>query len=122
MDGSCPTLRRGFPVAEPGCTQHATASTPRSPATASSAPSRRAFPGKPPREPEANGKPRQQRRAPQQTGMGFDRPVSPDARQRLAERAQELARKQQQQQKKQEQKKKQQQRQPQPQADAQKQE
>src|SRR5918997_3280914 len=72
----------------------------------------RALTGKPPREPEANGKPRQQRRAPQQTGMGFDRPVSPDARQRLAERAQELARKQQQQEK-QRKKKEQQQRQPQ---------
>jgi translation initiation factor IF-2 len=52
----------------------------------------RALTGKPPREQDANGKPqRQQRRAPQQTGMGFDRPVSAAARQRLAERAQQLA-------------------------------
>jgi translation initiation factor IF-2 len=60
----------------------------------------RALTGKPPRESsDANGKPEQQRRAPQQTGMGFDRPVSPSARQRLAERAeqQERARREQQQ-------------------------
>ena len=48
----------------------------------------RALTGKPPRQ-ESNGKPEaQQRRAPQQSGMGFDRPATDTARQRLAERQQ----------------------------------
>jgi translation initiation factor IF-2 len=56
----------------------------------------RALTGKPPKQAEPNGKPQQQqRRAPQQTGMGFDRPVSPDAKQRLAERAQQQQERQQ---------------------------
>src|ERR671922_1336005 len=57
----------------------------------------RALTGKPPRQPEPNGKP-QQRRAPQQTGMGFDRPVSAAAKQRLEQRAQQQQRARQQQQ------------------------
>jgi translation initiation factor IF-2 len=44
----------------------------------------RALTGKPPRQ-STNGKP-QAKRPPQQTGMGFDRPASETARQRLAER------------------------------------
>ncbi len=44
----------------------------------------RALTGKPPRQ-SANGKP-EAKRAPQQTGMGFDRPASETARQRLEER------------------------------------
>jgi translation initiation factor IF-2 len=48
----------------------------------------RALTGKPPRQ-ESNGKPEaEQRRAPQQSGMGFDRPATDTARQRLAERQQ----------------------------------
>ena len=44
----------------------------------------RALTGKPPPQ-SANGKP-EAKRAPQQTGMGFDRPASETARQRLEER------------------------------------
>src|SRR5919107_3475299 len=48
----------------------------------------RALTGKPPRQ-ETNGKPETERqRAPQQTGMGFDRPATETARQRLEERQQ----------------------------------
>jgi translation initiation factor IF-2 len=61
----------------------------------------RALTGQPPKEPEANGKPQQQRRPPQQTGMGFDRPVSPSAKQRLAERQQALEQQERQQQERQ---------------------
>jgi translation initiation factor IF-2 len=59
----------------------------------------RALTGKAPPQ-ETNGKPESKPRAPQQTGMGFDRPASESARQRLAERQQrqqEAAKKQQQQ-------------------------
>jgi translation initiation factor IF-2 len=45
----------------------------------------RALTGKPPRQATNGGKP-QPKRAPQQTGMGFDRPATDTARQRLAER------------------------------------
>jgi translation initiation factor IF-2 len=45
----------------------------------------RALTGKPPRQATNGGKP-EAKRAPQQTGMGFDRPASETARQRLAER------------------------------------
>ena len=45
----------------------------------------RALTGKAPRQ-ETNGKPDAQARAPQQTGMGFDRPATESARQRLEER------------------------------------
>ena len=45
----------------------------------------RALTGKAPRQ-ETNGKPDAQARAPQQTGMGFDRPATETARQRLEER------------------------------------
>src|SRR5919112_1749229 len=44
----------------------------------------RALTGKPPPQ-STNGKP-EAKRAPQQTGMGFDRPASETARQRLEER------------------------------------
>jgi translation initiation factor IF-2 len=44
----------------------------------------RALTGKPPRQ-STNGKP-EAKRAPQQTGMGFDRPATDTARQRLEER------------------------------------
>src|SRR3954447_15864473 len=62
----------------------------------------RALTGKPPKQ-ESNGKPDapQGPRQPQQTGMGFDRPATEPARQRLVERqqrqqaAQEKARQQQ---------------------------
>jgi translation initiation factor IF-2 len=55
----------------------------------------RALTGKPPRQ-ASNGKPEAKSRQPQQTGMGFDRPASETARQRLAERQrQQEARKQQ---------------------------
>ncbi|HEX5618525.1 MAG TPA: translation initiation factor IF-2 [Solirubrobacteraceae bacterium] len=48
----------------------------------------RALTGKPPRQ-ESNGKPQTtKQRAPQQTGMGFDRPATETARQRLEERQQ----------------------------------
>src|SRR5215217_1174426 len=48
----------------------------------------RALTGKPPRQ-QTNGKPQAERqRAPQQTGMGFDRPATETARQRLEERQQ----------------------------------
>src|SRR5215212_6545337 len=47
----------------------------------------RALTGKPPRQ-ESNGKPDDQPRQPQQTGMGFDRPATETARQRLEERQQ----------------------------------
>src|SRR5215211_6556936 len=48
----------------------------------------RALTGKPPRQ-ESNGKAQTtQDRAPQQTGMGFDRPATETARQRLEERQQ----------------------------------
>jgi translation initiation factor IF-2 len=48
----------------------------------------RALTGKPPRQ-ESNGKPQStEQRAPQQTGMGFDRPATETARQRLEERQQ----------------------------------
>src|SRR5919108_4187167 len=51
----------------------------------------RALTGKPPRQ-ATNGKPQQQGpRAPQQTGMGFDRPASETARQRLQERQERQA-------------------------------
>jgi translation initiation factor IF-2 len=56
----------------------------------------RALTGKPPRQSTNGGKP-QPKRQPQQTGMGFDRPASETARQRLAERQrQQEERKQQQ--------------------------
>jgi translation initiation factor IF-2 len=57
----------------------------------------RALTGKAPRQ-EANGKPAAKPRAPQQTGMGFDRPATESARQRLEERqrAQQEARQRQQ--------------------------
>ena len=49
----------------------------------------RALTGKPPRQEESNGKPEDAKsRAPQQTGMGFDRPATETARQRLEERQQ----------------------------------
>src|SRR3954470_12043557 len=48
----------------------------------------RALTGKPPRE-ESNGQPEAAaQRPPQQTGMGFDRPATETARQRLEERQQ----------------------------------
>src|SRR3954452_9954822 len=51
----------------------------------------RALTGKPPKQ-ESNGKPDgQQPRQPQQTGMGFDRPATETARQRLEERQQRAA-------------------------------
>jgi translation initiation factor IF-2 len=58
----------------------------------------RALTGKPPAKSETNGKPQakqQQPAAPRQTGMGFDRPATETARQRLLERqqAQEAAKK-----------------------------
>jgi translation initiation factor IF-2 len=57
----------------------------------------RALTGKAPRQ-ETNGKPAAKPRAPQQTGMGFDRPATESARQRLEERqrAQQEARQRQQ--------------------------
>src|SRR6185295_14157788 len=49
----------------------------------------RALTGKPPRQEETNGKAADAKsRAPQQTGMGFDRPATETARQRLEERQQ----------------------------------
>jgi translation initiation factor IF-2 len=59
----------------------------------------RALTGKPPRQ-ESNGKPdgQQRPRQPQQTGMGFDRPATETARQRLEERQQRAAAAQQRQQ------------------------
>jgi translation initiation factor IF-2 len=52
----------------------------------------RALTGKPPRQ-DSNGKPAedQRQRQPQQTGMGFDRPATETARQRLEERQQRAA-------------------------------
>src|SRR6185295_16326436 len=52
----------------------------------------RALTGKPPKQ-ESNGKPdgQQRPRQPQQTGMGFDRPATETARQRLEERQQRAA-------------------------------
>jgi translation initiation factor IF-2 len=47
----------------------------------------RALTGKPPRQ-ESNGQPEAKRQQPQQTGMGFDRPATETARQRLEERQQ----------------------------------
>src|SRR4029450_479634 len=49
----------------------------------------RALTGKPPKQ-ESNGKPETQQRPgqPQQSGMGFDRPATETARQRLVERQQ----------------------------------
>ena len=44
----------------------------------------RALTGKAPRQ-ETNGKPDAKPRAPQQTGMGFDRPATDSARQRIEE-------------------------------------
>jgi translation initiation factor IF-2 len=56
----------------------------------------RALTGKPPRQATNGGKPQAKQRQPQQTGMGFDRPATETARQRLAERQrQQEARKQQ---------------------------
>ncbi|MGH2451981.1 MAG: translation initiation factor IF-2 N-terminal domain-containing protein, partial [Candidatus Limnocylindria bacterium] len=49
----------------------------------------RALTGKPPKQPEANGKPEPKQQAPRQTGMGFDRPATASAKQRLAERQQQ---------------------------------
>ncbi len=49
----------------------------------------RALTGKPPKK-ESNGKPDAPKAAPQQTGMGFDKPASETAKQRLAERQQRL--------------------------------
>src|SRR5919109_5020357 len=46
----------------------------------------RALTGKPPRQSTNGGKPQPKQRPTQQTGMGFDRPASETARQRLAER------------------------------------
>jgi translation initiation factor IF-2 len=57
----------------------------------------RALTGKPPKQETNGGKPQPKQRAPQQTGMGFDRPATETARQRLEERQrQQEARKQQQ--------------------------
>src|SRR5215216_2587339 len=57
----------------------------------------RALTGKPPKQAANGGKPAPKQRQPQQTGMGFDRPASETARQRLEERQrQQEARKQQQ--------------------------
>jgi translation initiation factor IF-2 len=52
----------------------------------------RALTGKPPRQ-DSNGKPddQERQRQPQQTGMGFDRPATETARQRLEERQQRAA-------------------------------
>jgi translation initiation factor IF-2 len=56
----------------------------------------RALTGKPPKQATNGGKPEPKQRQPQQTGMGFDRPATETARQRLAERQREQeARKQQ---------------------------
>ena len=49
----------------------------------------RALTGKPPKK-ESNGKPDAPKAAPQQTGMGFDKPASETAQQRLDERQQRL--------------------------------
>jgi translation initiation factor IF-2 len=46
----------------------------------------RALTGKPPRQATNGGKPQPKQRPAQQTGMGFDRPATETARQRLAER------------------------------------
>ncbi len=48
----------------------------------------RALTGKPPRQATNGDQPAAKQRPPQQTGMGFDRPASESARQRLAERQQ----------------------------------
>jgi len=49
----------------------------------------RALTGKPPRQESNGGKPEPKERQPQQTGMGFDRPATETARQRLADRQRE---------------------------------